>query len=43
MTRVVNRTYDQLLLSAASTWAYVPAQLAGERVKFRKVMKLSFR
>ncbi len=43
MMRVVNRTYDKLLLSAASTWAYVPAQLAGEPVKFRKVMKLSFR
>ena len=36
-------TYDQLLLNAASTWSYVPAQLEGERVKFRKVMKLSFR
>jgi hypothetical protein len=43
MTRVVHRTYDQLLLNAVSTWAYVPAQLAGEPVKFRKVIKLSFR
>jgi outer membrane biosynthesis protein TonB len=43
MTRVVHRTYDQLLLNAVSTWAYVPAQLAGEPVKFRKVMKLTFR
>jgi hypothetical protein len=43
MTRVVHRTYDQLLLNAVSTWAYVPAQLAGEPVKFRKVLKLSFR
>ncbi len=43
MTRVVHRTYDQLLLNAVSSWAYVPAQLAGEPVKFRKVMKLSFR
>jgi hypothetical protein len=43
MMRVVHRTYDQLLLSAVSTWTYVPAQLAGEPVKFRKVMKLSFR
>jgi tetratricopeptide (TPR) repeat protein len=43
MTRVVHRTYDQLLLNAVSTWAYVPAQLAGEPVKFRKVMKFSFR
>jgi tetratricopeptide (TPR) repeat protein len=43
MTRVVHRTYDQLLLNAVTTWAYVPAQLAGEPVKFRKVMKLSFR
>jgi hypothetical protein len=39
----VHRTYDQLLLNAVSTWAYVPAQLAGEPVKFRKVLKLSFR
>ena len=43
MTRVVHRTYDQLLLNAVSSWAYVPAQLAGEPVKFRKVLKLSFR
>jgi hypothetical protein len=43
MTRVVHRTYDQLLLNAVSAWAYVPAQLAGEPVKFRKVLKLSFR
>jgi hypothetical protein len=43
MTRVVHRTYDQLLLNAVRTWAYVPAQLAGEPVKFRKVIKLSFR
>jgi TonB family protein len=43
MTRAVHRTYDQLLLNAVSSWAYVPAQLAGEPVKFRKVMKLSFR
>ena len=43
MTRVVHRTYDQLLLNAVSTWTYVPAQLAGEPVKFRKVLKLSFR
>jgi hypothetical protein len=43
MARVVHRTYDQLLLNAVSTWAYVPAQLAGEPVKFRKVIKLTFR
>ena len=41
--RGVHRSYDQLLLAAASTWSYSPAQLDGERVKFRKVMKLSFR
>ena len=40
MTRVVHRTNDELLLSAVSNWAYVPAQLAGEPVKFSKVMKL---
>ena len=43
MTRVVHRTYDQLLLNAVSTWAYVPAQLGGEPVKFRKIIKLNFR
>jgi hypothetical protein len=43
MTRVVHRTYDQLLLNAVSTWTYAPAQLEGEPVKFRKLMKLSFR
>jgi hypothetical protein len=43
MIQPVHRAYDQLLLAAASTWSYTPAQLEGEPVKFRKVMKLSFR
>jgi hypothetical protein len=43
VTRVVHRTYDQLLLNAVSAWSYVPAQLAGKPVKFRKVIKLTFR
>jgi TonB family protein len=38
-----HRRYDQILLSAASTWSYTPAQIEGRGVKFRKVMKLSFR
>jgi TonB family protein len=43
MVRAVNRAYDQLLLAAASTWSYLPAQLAGERVKVRKTIKLRFK
>jgi TonB family protein len=43
VTRGVQKGYDQILLTAASTWSYVPAQVDGERVKFRKVIKLSFR
>ena len=43
MMQPVNRAYDQILLTAASTWAYSPAQLGGERVKVRKSIKLSFR
>jgi TonB family protein len=43
MVQAVNRAYDQLLLAAASTWSYSPAQLAGERVKVRKTIKLSFK
>jgi TonB family protein len=43
LIRRVHRAYDQLLLAAASTWSYTPAQLDGSRVKFRKVMKLSFK
>jgi TonB family protein len=43
VTRGVQKSYDQILLNAASTWSYVPAQVDGERVKFRKVIKLSFR
>jgi outer membrane biosynthesis protein TonB len=43
MVHAVNRAYDQLLLAAARTWSYLPAQLAGERVKVRKRIKLSFK
>jgi TonB family protein len=38
-----HRRYDQILLTAASTWSYTPAQIEGRRVKFRKVLKLSFK
>jgi TonB family protein len=43
MVQAVNRAYDQLLLAAAMTWSYSPAQLAGERVKVRKTIKLRFK
>jgi TonB family protein len=43
LTQPVHPSYDRLLLAAASTWSYVPAQVKGERVKFKKVLRLNFR
>ena len=43
LTQHVHPSYDQLLLEATSSWSYAPAQLKGERVKFKKVLRLNFR
>ena len=43
LTQHVHPSYDRLLLAASSKWSYVPAQVKGERVKFKKVLRLNFR
>jgi hypothetical protein len=43
LTQHVHPSYDRLLLAASSKWSYVPAQVNGERVKFKKVLRLNFR
>jgi tetratricopeptide (TPR) repeat protein len=43
MRHPVNRAYDQIVLAATTAWSYVPAKVDGEPVKFRKIIKLSFR
>jgi len=43
LTQHVHPSYDRLLLAASSKWSYVPAQVQGERVKFKKVLRLNFR
>jgi hypothetical protein len=43
LTQHVHPSYDRLLLAASSKWSYVPAQVEGERVKFKKVLRLNFR
>ena len=43
LTQHVHPSYDRLLLAASSQWSYVPAQVQGERVRFKKVLRLNFR
>jgi TonB family protein len=42
LTQHVHPSYDQRLLAATSKWSYVPAQVKGERVRFKKVLRLNF-
>ena len=39
----VNPVYDRLVLATARSWRYKPATLAGEPVKFRKMVQLDLR
>ena len=39
----VNPVYDRLVLATARSWRYKPATLAGEPVKFRKMVQLDIR
>jgi TonB family protein len=39
----VHPLYDQLVLAAVSSWSYTPARLEGAPVKFRKMLKLTFK